>query len=623
MKRISTLLVTMTTALLAMAQGWPENYGGVMLQGFYWDSYADSKWTAIEQQADELSQYFDLIWIPNSGKTSDYYHSKRNTMGYDPCFWLDHNSCFGTEAELRSLIKTFKDKGTGIIEDVVINHKNGLNTWVDFPDETAGNYSITWDNTNYSAICVTDECNQASNLRQWSKDGKKTTGASDTGMDFGGYRDLDHTNAKVQENVKTYLNFLLNDLGYAGFRYDMTGGYDAKYTGIYNATTKPTYSVGEYWMDGGKTAIVNWIKGTTVDGAIQSAAFDFTTKWNINSAFGNGSWSALGGAALANDKTYARYAVTFVDNHDTYRTGQGNKNNLANNICAANAYILTMPGTPCLFLKHWQSNKGTLKRLIALRKAAGITNQSEIESATAAYGGFIVCVKGSKGKLRLHLGPVGGAGPDGEIGFNDPVNQWRQALEGKNFRVFANKDVDLTAMQAITEEDDSPEDGQAITIPDFCVVNEGETCAFFEAPDNWGSQIKCWRWDNQYNYTGNKWPGVNCEKIGESSRGNSVWKWTLNEANKVKQSSPNEGIIFNDGSNQTADLPFTNGGYYFKMDGLIGTVTPTAIQSITQGVRNDVQKVYTIDGRLMRNDGTLESLPKGLYIKNGQKVIVR
>jgi len=59
------------------------------------------------------------------------------------------------------------------------------------------------------------------------------------------------------------------------------------------------------------------------------------------------------------------------------------------------------------------------------------------------------------------------------------------------------------------------------------------------------------------------------------------------------------------------------------MDGLIGTVTPTAIQSITQGVRNDVQKVYTIDGRLMRNDGTLESLPKGLYIKNGQKVIVR
>lgn len=604
-------MIVSAISLLTMAQGWPKDYQGVMLQGFYWDSYADSKWTAIEQQADELSQYFDLIWIPNSGKTSDYYHSKRNTMGYDPCFWLDHNSCFGTEAELRSLIKTFKDKGTGIIEDVVINHKNGLNTWVDFPDETYGNYSITWDNTNYSAICVTDECNQASNLRQWSKDGKKTTGASDTGMDFGGYRDLDHTNAKVQENVKTYLNFLLNDLGYAGFRYDMTGGYDAKYTGIYNATTKPTYSVGEYWMDGGKTAIVNWIKGTTVDGAIQSAAFDFTTKWNINSAFGNGSWSALGGAALANDKTYARYAVTFVDNHDTYRTDQGNKNNLANNICAANAYILTMPGTPCLFLKHWQSNKGTLKRLIALRKAAGITNQSEILSASKSGNGFVLSVKGTKGALALVLG-------QGEM----LTGEWQPALQGKNFAAYASLDVDLTAMQAITEEDDSPEDGQAITIPDFCVVNEGETCAFFEAPDNWGSQIKCWRWDNQYNYTGNKWPGVNCEKIGESSRGNSVWKWTLNEANKVKQSSPNEGIIFNDGSNQTADLPFTNGGYYFKMDGLIGTVTPTAIRT-AKTTGGETAKIYSLDGRLLRDNGSTSGLPKGIYIVGKKKIILK
>ena len=34
----------------ASAQGWPENYGGVMLQGFYWDSFAQSKWTKLERQ---------------------------------------------------------------------------------------------------------------------------------------------------------------------------------------------------------------------------------------------------------------------------------------------------------------------------------------------------------------------------------------------------------------------------------------------------------------------------------------------------------------------------------------------------------------------------------------------
>ena len=88
MKKLTMTLLTLLTAIVTMAQGWPQNYGGVMLQGFYWDGYADSKWTVLEKQADDMSQYFDLIWIPQSGKTSEYYHTKRQTMGYDPCFWL-------------------------------------------------------------------------------------------------------------------------------------------------------------------------------------------------------------------------------------------------------------------------------------------------------------------------------------------------------------------------------------------------------------------------------------------------------------------------------------------------------------------------------------------------------
>ena len=542
-----------------MAQGWPQNYKGVMLQGFYWDGYADSKWTVLEKQADELSQYFDLIWVPQSGMTSKFYHNKEKTMGYDPCFWLDHNSCWGTEAELKKMIKTFSDKGTGIIEDVVINHKNGLNTWVDFPYETSasGNYSIKWDNTDFSGICVTDECN---------KNGYPTTGANDTGDNFDGYRDLDHTNETVQKNVKTYLDFLLNEIGYVGFRYDMVKGYSAKYTGEYNSSAQPIYSVGEYWDDD-KTKVTNWINGTKVDGIIQSAAFDFPMKYNINSAFGGGNWSALANDMLSNDKTYARYSVTFVDNHDTYRRDEGGKDYLGTNICAANAYILAMPGTPCLFLKHWQSNKGTLKRLIALRKAAGITNESEILTAETLGNGFLLTVQGSIGKLRLHLGPVG------DVAFANPVDMWTLAIEGKNFQVYTSKDVD--------------------------------TCAFFVSPKNWGSQIKCWCWNNKYNYTTNVWPGVNCEKLGEDSKGNSVWKWTFKESDKKSQSSTNEGIIFNDfiasndpNGNQTADLAFKNGGYY-NDEGLQAIVTPTAIRNIT--VQTDGEtKVFTLDGRLIR-----------------------
>lgn len=602
MWRVLALLLTLHCSLFtASAQGWPENYKGVMLQGFYWDGYADSKWTVLESQADELSTYFNLIWIPQSGKTSDYHHTKRQTMGYDPCFWLDHNSCWGTQDELKHMIKTFKDKGTGIIEDVVINHKNGLNTWTDFPDETSGSYSITWDNTNFSGICQDDECN---------KNGYKTTGAKDTGDNFDGYRDLDHTNETVQKNVKTYLDFLLNELGYAGFRYDMVKGYSAKYTGIYNTSANPTYSVGECW-DGNKAVVTNWINGTKVDGKIQSAAFDFPMKYKINSAFGSGNWSSLKEQMLSNDQSFARYSVTFVDNHDTYREST----KLNANVCAANAYILTMPGTPCLFLKHWQSNKGTLMKLIETRKAAGITNQSEILSANTSGNGFVLSVKGANGTLLLLLGTVDNASTEG----------YQLAVEGKKFKLYASTGVDLSKVKAITEGDESPEDDSPVVVPSFCKVNEGETCAFFVAPKNWGSQIKCWRWDKQYNYTTNVWPGVNCEKLGEDNTGKTVWKWTYKTSDRKSQSSTNEGIIFNDGTNQTADLVFTNGGYY-NLEGLQAVVSTTGIRSIEAPEGGNV-KVYSLDGRLIlqapNGSEAIKLLKKGVYIINKRKVVIR
>ena len=68
MKRTSTLLAALCLAMAMFAQGWKANYGGVMLQGFYWDSYQDTKWTNLEAQAKELSDYFDLVWLPQSAQ---------------------------------------------------------------------------------------------------------------------------------------------------------------------------------------------------------------------------------------------------------------------------------------------------------------------------------------------------------------------------------------------------------------------------------------------------------------------------------------------------------------------------------------------------------------------------
>lgn len=224
MKHFFTLIFTlMGLPLGLMAQGWPANYGGVMLQGFYWDSYSDTQWTNLTSQADELSKFFDLIWVPQSG-----WCKSTTNMGYYPVYWFNQKSAFGSEDDLRTMISTFKKKGTGIIADVVVNHKNGVSNWCDFANETVKGkntgktYSVTWD---YTQICNNDEANTATK----SEAKGMIKGAADTGLGDTGCRDLDHTNPKTQQNIKTYEDFLLNEMGYTGFRYDFVKGYDPKY----------------------------------------------------------------------------------------------------------------------------------------------------------------------------------------------------------------------------------------------------------------------------------------------------------------------------------------------------------------------------------------------------------
>ena len=44
MKKHLLLLTIATLPLFCQAQGWPDNYGGVMLQAFSWNSFGDTKW---------------------------------------------------------------------------------------------------------------------------------------------------------------------------------------------------------------------------------------------------------------------------------------------------------------------------------------------------------------------------------------------------------------------------------------------------------------------------------------------------------------------------------------------------------------------------------------------------
>ena len=80
-------------------------------------------------------------------------------------------------------------------------------------------------------------------------------------------------------------------------------------------------------------------------------------------------------AGMIHHHNYNRYAVTFVDNHDTYR----DENKYTGNIQAAYAFLLSSPGIPCVFWPHWVGeDHDAINRMIAVRRAVGLHSQSDV-----------------------------------------------------------------------------------------------------------------------------------------------------------------------------------------------------------------------------------------------------
>ena len=475
MKRMITIAMCLLP-LMMLGQGWPANYGGVMLQGFYWDSYSDSKWTNLESQADELAEFFNLVWIPQSASCGG------TSMGYDPLYWFTNYFCsFGTEPQLRSMINTFRGKGIGTIADVVINHRKSTNDWVTFAAET---YQGTMYRLQSTDICRDDD--GGATLNWANQNGKSLSANNDSGEDWSGLRDLDHSSANVQTTVKAYLSKLLDDLGYAGFRYDMTKGYAASYTGIYNAYAEPTYSVGEYW-DGNLSAVKAWIDGTKVNGVVQSAAFDFPFRYTVRDVVNNNQWTSLSGSGkgLNMEASYRRYSVTFVENHDTqYRDEYNEQDPIRQNVEAANAYMLATPGTPCVFLKHWQTYKESIKQMIYARQLAGVTNTSA--TTQLAYSNnnnyYVQRTTGTRGNLLAAMGGTAYAIPSGYVLVTGGTN-YRLALSTGTETAWASVpstdrvdpfDVTLTAVSATsTAQIVYTLDGSEPTATNGTVINSG------------------------------------------------------------------------------------------------------------------------------------------------------
>lgn len=684
MKHFTKILIAVALITLcsqsAGAQGWPENYGGVMLQGFYWDSFSQSKWTKLESQADDLAATFSLIWIPQSGKCLE----SNKVMGYTPYYYFNQNSSFGTEQELRSMIQTFKAKGLGTVADVVINHHNTMGWWT-FPAEEYKGVTYQFQTTD---IVNNDDYDPSTNRyltrEQAQKDGVTLSSNIDEGEGWGGMRDLDHKSENVQKIVKAYVKYLKDDLGYTGFRYDMVKGFGGSHVADYNDAAGIEYSVGECWDGNG--VIKNWINAT----GKKSAAFDFQFRYNVRDAINNKDWRRLNSTNnLMHDPTYNRYAVTFVENHDTEKRVGSEQDPIRRDTLAANAYLIAMPGTPCVFYTHWLAYKNEIKAMVDARKTAGITNTSSFLNLKSEAGCYANAVKvGGESKMVVAVG--------NNVASFTPSSAYTLVLSGYHYRYFLAKSLEtvwadrssgvyndafkvkLTAVSntsdaqlVYTTDGTTPTassrkvaSGTDIDIEESCTLKVGLLisgsvsgiiernytikknnfepktitvyCRVGDGVTGWTS-MNYWTWsDFGHAPTNTSWPG---DRITDTKQVDGK-TWYYKDFTLTSEDDYVNFVFSNgNGSPQSVDVENVNATKFFVIrneknaqghyliDDVSSASSVECINTVTDNQSSPLN-VYTTDGRLLRRlpagtseSDALNSLPRGMYIVNGKKLV--
>lgn len=391
----------------------PSQCGDVLLQGFYYDSYevsenhlgtttyGDTKWKTLLAQAGEIGAYFDLIWLPPSAYASG--------TGYHPKQYSNQNSDWGSRAELEKLIAALHNSGTKVIADIVINHVEAMSNWCDFAVQDFGEYGKFEPDGSY--ICSNDEMNNEANKKEAGECFGTATGSPDDGANWEAARDWSHDKVYVQDMFKAYLKWMKNVMHYDGWRYDKGDGFNNWHMDNYNKASQPYIAFMEYWS--GNDEIIRGIEQANRN----VMALDFQTKYSAFDGIAGFDYSKCKGSGLLG-RGYSKYAVTFVDSHDWFLRDNGQEfggngksltPELKDRLLQANAFLLSMPGVPCVFYPHWVKYKEELKAMINARHLAGVHSESPVSDEEAEQGGYKVTVQGKNGYLILCLGNKAGA----------------------------------------------------------------------------------------------------------------------------------------------------------------------------------------------------------------------
>jgi len=360
----------------------------IMLQGFHWtspDVNERSWYDIIQENAQKIKDSgFTLMWFPPPSDSV-------NKHGYEPRQLNKLDSDYGKETELKAAIDAIKP--VKAIADIVINHRSGTMGPGDFTNPDWSTFTIVGD----------DEFR-----------GRKSMN-TDSGERAEFSRDLDHYNPETKDGISSWMNSLKDSskAGFVGWRYDFVKGYIGQAIELYNRRTQPEFSVGEFF-DYDPQKVVGWIDSTHPNPDYRSTAFDFPLRNALHEAIAwkNFHYLKYGDRAAGLIGLWSDKAVTFLENHDTEEVREGAYAPYfpgGDQMVQGYAYLLTHPGTPCIYWKDIYDSgpsEQQIRRLIEIRQQFGIHSKSKLYIATAQQGlVYAAYIQGDKGEIAMKIGP--------------------------------------------------------------------------------------------------------------------------------------------------------------------------------------------------------------------------
>lgn len=196
---------------------------GVLFQAFYWNCPVIEKqegtwWDFVASKIPELQRAgFTAVWLPPASKAANL---DGPSTGYDPYDYYDLGDVnqkgrvktwFGNQAELKALINAAHTANMQVYADLVLDHNNGGDAqeknpldgqmrWTKF-NPGSGKFPRDW------------QCFHPSPYESFS------------GMAFGNMPHLCHRNPKTFGEVVNFALWMVEQLGFDGFRFDFVKGY--------------------------------------------------------------------------------------------------------------------------------------------------------------------------------------------------------------------------------------------------------------------------------------------------------------------------------------------------------------------------------------------------------------